>query len=64
MIILENIIINYKDLQTGNTAKILQTVHITNGVIKYIDPKEQLKNLEETIDGSPKELYEQTHFGH
>ena len=64
MIILENIIVNYKDLQTGNTAKILQTVHITNGVIKYIDPKEQLKNLEETIDGSPKELYEQTHLGH
>ena len=64
MIILENIIINYKDLQTGNKAEILQTVHITNGVIKYIDPKEQLKNLEETIDGSPKELYEQTHLGH
>ena len=49
MIILENIIVNYKDLQTGNTAEILQTVHITNGVIKYIDPKEQLKNLKSKL---------------
>jgi hypothetical protein len=30
--------------------------------VKYINPIEQLKNLKETIDGSPKELYEQTNI--
>ena len=61
MIILKDIIINY---QNKSEIPQLRDVHIINGVINIIDPKEQLKNLEETIDGSPKEFYEQTHISH
>jgi hypothetical protein len=59
MLIIEDIIINYGK---NEPAEIINDVHIENGLIKIIDPKEQLKNLEETIDGSPKELYEQTNI--
>ena len=38
--------------------------NICTDVLSSKEFKSQLKNLEETIDGSPKELYEQTHFGH
>lgn len=62
MIILKDIITNYKDYTDGKCAEQLKTVHITNGKVEYIDPIEQLKNLKETIDGSPKELYEQTNI--
>ena len=59
MLIIKDIIINYGK---NEPVDILNDVHIENGLIKIIDPKEQLKNLEETIDGSPKELYEQTNI--
>ena len=59
MIILKDIIINY---QNKSETPQIRDVHITKGKVEYIDPIEQLKNLEETIDGSPKELYEQTNI--
>jgi|TARA_B110000305_G_scaffold122282_1_gene136972 hypothetical protein len=59
MLIIEDIIINYGK---NEPSEIINDVHIENGLIKIIDPKEQLKNLEETIDGSPKELYEQANI--
>ena len=37
-------------------------MHIKNGIVKFIDPKDKLKNLEETIDGSPIEYYEQANI--
>tara|TARA_R110000868_G_scaffold407766_1_gene689526 strand:+ start:1197 stop:1379 length:183 start_codon:yes stop_codon:yes gene_type:complete len=58
MIIIENVIINFGT----NEPEILNNIHIENGVVKFIDLKEQLKNLQETIEGSPLELYEQTHI--
>lgn len=33
-------------------------VHIINGKIIYVDPKEKIKNLEEYIDGSPAVAYD------
>jgi hypothetical protein len=54
VIVLENIIINYDT----NEPPILNDVHIENGKVKFIDQKEQLKNLEETIDGSPATHYD------
>ena len=59
MIILKDIVINYQN--KSETPQIMD-VHITKGKVEYIDPIEQLKNLKETIDGSPKELYEQTNI--
>lgn len=56
MIILKDIIINY---QNKSETPQIRDVHIVKGKVNFIDPIEQLKNLEETIDGSPKELYEQ-----
>ena len=46
MLIIKDIIINYGK---NEPIDILNDVHIENGLIKIIDPKEQLKNLEETI---------------
>lgn len=59
MIILKDVIINY---QNESETPQIRDVHIQNGKVEYIDPIEQLKNLKETIDGSPKELYEQTNI--
>lgn len=59
MIILKDIVINYQN--KSETPQIMD-VHIFKGKVKYINPIEQLKNLEETIDGSPKELYEQANI--
>jgi hypothetical protein len=56
MIILKDIVINY---QNKSETPQIRDVHIVKGKVNFIDPIEQLKNLEETIDGSPKELYEQ-----
>tara|TARA_R110002095_G_C4077433_1_gene221022 strand:+ start:27 stop:212 length:186 start_codon:yes stop_codon:yes gene_type:complete len=59
MIILKDIIINY---QNESETPQIRDVHIVKGKVNFIDPIEQLKNLEETIDGSPKELYEQANI--
>jgi hypothetical protein len=59
MIILKDILINY---QNKSETPQIRDVHIVEGKVNFIDPIEQLKNLEETIDGSPKELYEQTNI--
>jgi len=59
MIILKDIVINY---QKESETPQIRDVHIVKGKVKYINPIEQLKNLKETIDGSPKELYEQTNI--
>lgn len=59
MIVLKDIIINY---QNESETPQIRDVHIVKGKVNFIDPIEQLKNLEETIDGSPKELYEQTNI--
>ena len=56
MLIIEDVIVNY---EKNETVEIINDVHISNGIVKFIDPKEQLKQLEEQIDGSPAELYEQ-----
>lgn len=56
MLIIEDVIINYGKNEPN---EIINNVHIENRTVKYIDPKEQLKQLEEHIDGSPAELYEQ-----
>ena len=59
MIVLKDIIINY---QNESETPQIRDVHIVKGKVNFIDHIEQLKNLEETIDGSPKELYEQTNI--
>lgn len=59
MLIIENVIINYGK---NEPTEIINDVHIKNGIVKYINPKDQLKNLEETIDGSPIEYYEQANI--
>lgn len=56
MLIIEDVIVNYGK---NEPVEIINDVHISNGIVKFIDPKEQLKQLEEQIDGSPAELYEQ-----
>lgn len=50
MLIFEEIIVNYKN---KTETPIIKDVHIENGVVKYIDPKDKIKHLEEYIDGSP-----------
>ena len=45
MIIIENVIINFET----NEPEIVNDIHIENGVVKFIDPKEQLKKLQETF---------------
>ena len=59
MIILKDIVINY---QNKSETPQIRDVHIVKGKVNFIAPLKQLKNLEETIDGSPKELYEQTNI--
>ena len=59
MIILKDIVINY---QNESETPQIRDVHIVKGKVNFIDHIEQLKNLEETIDRSPKELYEQTNI--
>ena len=59
MIVLKDIVINY---QNESETPQIRDVYIVKGKVNFIDPIEQLKNLEETIDGSPKELYEQTNI--
>jgi len=59
MIILKDVIINY---QNESKTPEIRDVYIVKGKVKYINLIEQLKNLKETIDGSPKELYEQTNI--
>lgn len=56
MLIIEDVIVNYGK---NEPVEIINDVHISNSIVKFIDPKEQLKQLEEQIDGSPAELYEQ-----
>jgi hypothetical protein len=58
MIIIENVIINFGT----NEPEIVNHIRIENGVVQFINPKEQLKKLQETIDGSPIEFYEQTYI--
>ena len=59
MLIIEDVIINYGK---NEPIEIINDVHIKNGIVKYINPKDKLKNLEETIDGSPIEYYEQANI--
>jgi|TARA_R110002167_G_scaffold349329_1_gene561164 hypothetical protein len=59
MLIIENIIINHNK---NEPVEIINDVHIANGLVKFIDPKDKLKNLEENIDGSPIEYYEQANI--
>ena len=51
MLVFEEIIINYQKLKEGE-APVLRDVHIEDGAITYIDPKDKLKNLEECIEGN------------
>ena len=46
MIILKDIVINY---QNESETPQIRDVHIVKGKVNFIDPIEQLKNLEETI---------------
>ena len=50
MLVFEEIIINYHKLK--EEAPVLRDVHIEDGVITYIDPKDKLKNLEECKEGN------------
>jgi len=61
MLIIESVIINYGK---NEPTEIINDVHIENGLVKFIDPKDKLKNLEENIDGSPIEYYEQANINH
>ena len=51
MLILEDIIVD-------EVNNIVKDVHIENGKITFVDPKEKIKNLEEYIDGSPAVIYD------
>ncbi len=50
MLIFEEIIVN---AEKKNEVPIIKEVHIKNGVVSFVDPKDKIKNLEEYIDGSP-----------
>jgi len=50
MLVFEEIIINY--LKKDETYPVIRDVHIDDGVVTYIDPKEKIKNLEECIEGN------------
>ena len=45
MLVFEEIIINYQKLKEGETP-VLRDVHIEDGVVTYIDPRDKLKNLD------------------
>lgn len=51
MLIIKEIIVDEKN-------NIVNDVHIENGKVTFIDPKEKIKNLEEYIDGSPAVAYD------
>jgi hypothetical protein len=51
VLILEDIIVDEEN-------NIVKDVHIENGKITFVDPKEKIKNLEEYIDGSPAVIYD------
>ena len=51
MLVFEEIIINYHKLKEGE-APVLRDVHIEDGVVTYIDPRDKLKNLEECKEGN------------
>jgi len=51
VLILEDIIIDEEN-------NIVKDVHIENGKVTFVDPKEKIKNLEEYIDGSPAVIYD------
>ena len=51
MLVFEEIIINYHKLKEEETP-VLRDVHIEDGVITYIDPKDKLKNLVECKEGN------------
>lgn len=51
MLILEDIIVDEEN-------NIVKDVHIENGKVTFVDPKEKIKNLEEYIDGSPAVIYD------
>lgn len=51
MLILEDIIVD-------EVNNIVKDVHIENGKVTFVDPKEKIKNLEEYIDGSPAVIYD------
>ena len=51
MLILEEIIVD-------PINNIVKDVHIEDGKIIYVDPKDKIKNLEEYIDGSPAVAYD------
>jgi len=48
MLVFEEIIINY----LKDEHPIIRDVHIDNGIVTYIDPKDKIKNLEECIEGN------------
>jgi len=51
VLILEDIIVDEEN-------NIVKDVHIENGKVIFVDPKEKIKNLEEYIDGSPAVIYD------
>jgi hypothetical protein len=51
VLILEDIIVDEEN-------NIVKDVHIENGKVILVDPKEKIKNLEEYIDGSPAVIYD------
>jgi hypothetical protein len=51
VLILEDIIVDEEN-------NIVKDVHIENGKVTFVDPKEKIKNLEEYIDGSPAVIYD------
>ena len=61
MLIIESVIINYGK---NEPTEIINDVHIDNGLVRFIDPKDKLKKLEENIDGATIEYYEQANINH
>jgi len=47
-----------EEIITDPINNVVMDVHIINGKIVYVDPKEKIKNLEEYIDGSPAVTYD------
>jgi len=47
-----------EDIIVDEVNNIVKDVHIENGKITFVDPKEKIKNLEEYIDGSPAVIYD------
>jgi len=47
-----------EDIIVDEVNNIVKDVHIENGKVTFVDPKEKIKNLEEYIDGSPAVIYD------